>query len=98
MIDALRITGGILLIVVGGMYPLWAMYRLNRRLGRPDGPTTAELAWTLAFILALPFAIALSGAALIAPVLASSSVYRAVLVSLWGISAVAGGMRGRWRW
>ncbi|NPA91979.1 MAG: hypothetical protein GXO55_11150 [Chloroflexi bacterium] len=88
-----RVVLGIVLIAVAGMYPLWAMYRLNKRLGRPDGPSSRQLAVWLAFTLSFPFALALTGAALVAPALAQSPLYRAVVGGLWGFVAVTVGAR-----
>ncbi len=84
------VIAGILLIAVSGFYPLWAMYRLNKRLGRPDGPSTRELVLWLAFTLSFPFALALTGAGLVARPLALSSLYRSLVGGLWGFALVAG--------
>ncbi len=85
-----RVLLGITLIVLGGMYPMWAVYRLNRRLGRPDGPTLGELVWWLVFTLSFPFALALSGVGLIATQLAASPVFWAVVLGLVGVALVGG--------
>lgn len=83
---------GILIIAVAGLYPMVAVYRLNKRLGRPEGPNARVLALWLAFTLSFPFALALTGAGLIAPRLGQSPLYRSVVGGLWGFALIAGGL------
>ncbi len=84
-----QIIVGIILVALSGMYPLWAVYHLNKRLGRPEGPTTRQLMFWLAFTLSFPFALALTGAGLIARPLGLSPLYRGVVGGLWGFTLVA---------
>ncbi len=89
----LQVLLGLVLIVGAGLYPLWAVSRLNRRLGRPNGPSPLGLALWLAFTLSFPFALALTGTALIAAPLAHSLIYRAVVGGLWSTSVLVGILR-----
>lgn len=88
--DPLRLAIGVVFIVVGGLYPLAAAYRMNRRLGRPDGPTGGMLVWWLAFTLSFPFALALSGVGLILPRVAARTPFLVIVGSLWTIAALSG--------
>jgi len=88
--DEARIGLGIVLIVIGGMYPLFAAYRMNRRLGRPEGPSTASLIWWLAFTLSFPFALALTGVGLLVPRVGIQIAYMAIVGGLWGVALIAG--------
>ena len=90
MNEGIRLGLGILMIVVGGLYPLAASYRLNKRLGRPDGPGPRALVGWLAFTLSFPFALALTGVAFLIPRLAGSPAFRLIVGSLWGFALVAG--------
>ncbi len=83
---------GILIIAVGGMYPLVVTYRFNKQLARPDGPTGRQLALWLTHTLTFPMALALGGAALVIPQLWASGVFRGVLLSFWLVSLIAGGI------
>jgi len=97
-VNLVRALVGVALIVVGGLYPTWAMRRLNRRLGHADAPRGAHLAWILVFTLTFSFALALTGAALLARGLGASPAFRGVLVGLWIITLVAGVIDWRkWR-
>ncbi len=81
---------GIVFIIVGGLYPLIAAYRMNRRLSRPDGPTTVMLVWWLAFTLSFPFALALTGVGLLVPHVGKRPPYVAIVGGLWLVALLAG--------
>ncbi len=63
----MRVVLGILLIVAGAGYPIFAVYRLNRRLGRQPALTPRQLALTLAFNGILPVSLVFWGLGLMAP-------------------------------
>ncbi len=86
----MKVLAGIVLIVVGGLYPLFAVYRMNKRLGRDDAPTGMRFILWLIFTLTLPLAMALLGTALVIPPLAASGVFQGVVVGLW-IAVLAAG-------
>ncbi len=90
----LRVLLGAGVIAVAGLYPLWAVFRLNRRLSRPDGPDTWTLVWWLVFTLSFPFALALVGAGIVAPRLGTSPVFWASIVG-FAFMALVGGV-GYW--
>lgn len=85
----MRLILGILLIVVGGLYPLVAVYRANKRLGRDDTLVGTRFVLWLLFTLVLPSALALSGVGLVIPVLGAARVFQVVVVGLWGLTLVA---------
>ena len=86
-----RVLLGIVIIAVAGLYPLWAVFRLNRQLSRPSGPGIFSLIWWLMFTLSFPFALALLGAYVVAPPLGKSPVFWASVVG-FGIIALIGGV------
>lgn len=88
--SGVQLALGILFIVVGGLYPLAAAYRMNKRLGRPEGPTVATLLWWLAFTLSFPFALALTGVGLILPRVAARVTFQAIVGGLWGVAVISG--------
>ncbi len=79
------------MIALAGLYPLWAVFRLNRRLSRPDGPDTWTLVWWLVFTLSFPFALALFGAFVVAPRLGQSPVFW-LSVGAFVVMALVGGL------
>lgn len=82
---------GLLIVAVGGMYPLVVTYRMNKQLARPDGPTGKQLTLWLGHMLTFPMALALSGAALIIPQLWRSGVFQGVVVAFWLVALLMGG-------
>ncbi len=85
----MRFAAGALLIMIAGLYPFYAMLRLNKQLTMPDGPGTSELAARLMLYLSLPFALALIGTGLIIRQLAVSPVFQAAVISLLFLSATS---------
>ena len=80
---------GILLIAVGGLYPLVAVYRVNKRLGRDETLAGMRFVWWLIFTLVLPFALALTGVGLVIPVLGGARAFQVVVAGLWVLALVA---------
>ncbi len=82
---------GILIVAVGGLYPLLSTYRMNKWIGRPEGPSELALGLWLLHTLTFPMALALTGVSMILPVFRSSAVFVGVMLSFWGISLMSGG-------
>ncbi len=81
---------GILIVAVGGLYPLLLTYRINKQLGRPEGPSGVTLGLWLIHTLTFPMALALTGTALVIPALRTSAVFVGVTLAFWGVSVLCG--------
>jgi len=93
----IRIGMGIVLIVVAGLYPFAAMLRLNKRLGRPDGPDRRELAALMVMHTALPFALALIGMGIMVRQLYIAPAFRIAVLILLLLAAAGAGLGQRWK-
>ncbi len=92
-----RIGIGIVFIIIAGFYPFAAMLRLNKRLGRPDGPGRNELIALMVMHSALPFALALIGMGVMIHRLYIAPAYRISVLFLLLLAAAGGGLSRRWK-
>lgn len=94
--ELLYTIGAVLLLLIGAVYPLVAIFGLMKRLNRKPGPppSPAQVMVRMVLIAAVPLAGILGGFAGLVPSVWESAVLRAVItvagvVSLVGFAALA---------
>jgi hypothetical protein len=89
--DILYKVGSIVLLLVGGLYPLAAIYMMMKFLARTDAPRPSPAFMMLHFVLmaTVPLAGILGGTAGFAPTLWESQVIRVIVYGAGVLSLVA---------
>jgi hypothetical protein len=82
-----RTLAGILLLIVGVIFPMAMLFRMNSVLSRKPAPTPGRVGMLLALNGVLPVALIISGLMLLAARFAASPALRAALIATWLASA-----------
>ena len=83
----MRTLAGILLLIVGVIFPMAMLFRMNSMLSRKPAPTPGRVGMLLALNGVLPVALIISGLMLLAARFAASPALRAALIATWVASA-----------
>jgi hypothetical protein len=77
---------GILLLIIGMIFPMAMLFQMNSVLRRKPAPRTSQVGMLLALNGVLPVALIISGLMLLADRFAVSPALRAALIATWAAS------------
>jgi hypothetical protein len=83
-----RTLAGILLFVIGVIFPMAMLFRINSVLSREPVPRPSQVGMLLALNGVLPVALIISGLMLLSTRFSASPALRAALIATWVASAV----------
>ena len=83
----MRTLAGILLLIVGVIFPMVMLFRMNSVLNRKPAPRPSQVGMLLALNGVLPLALIISGLMLLSDRFAASPALRAALIATWIASA-----------
>jgi len=82
-----RTLAGILLLIIGVIFPMAMLFRMNSVLSRKPAPRPSRVGMLLALNGVLPLALIISGLMLLSDRFAASPALRAALIATWLASA-----------
>ena len=97
----MRILAGILLLIIGVIFPMAMLFRMNSVLSRKPAPQPSRVGMLLALNGVLPVALVTSGLAMLSARMAESPALRVVVIATWLTSValliilIIGGRAGR---
>jgi hypothetical protein len=83
-----RTLAGILLLIIGVIFPMTMLLRMNSMLSRKPAPRPGRVGMLLALNGMLPVALIISGLMLISARFSASPALRAALIATWVASLV----------
>jgi len=83
-----RTLAGILLLIIGVIFPMAMLFRMNSVLSRKPAPRPSRVGMLLALNGVLPVALIISGLMLLSDRFETSPALRAALVATWVASGV----------
>jgi hypothetical protein len=96
-----RTLAGILLLIIGVIFPMAMLFWMNRVLSRKPAPQPSQVGMLLALNGVLPVALVTTGLAMLSARMAGSPALRVVVIATWLTSValviilVIGGRAGR---
>jgi hypothetical protein len=81
-----RTLAGILLLVIGVIFPMAMLFRMNSVLSRKPAPRPSRVGMLLALNGVLPVALVISGLMLISVHFSASSALRVAAIATWLVS------------
>jgi uncharacterized membrane protein (GlpM family) len=82
-----RTLAGILLLIIGVIFPMAMLFQMNSVLSRKPAPRPSRVGMLLALNGVLPVALIISGLMLLSDRFATSPALRAALIATWVASA-----------
>jgi hypothetical protein len=82
-----RTLAGILLLIIGVIFPMAMLFQMNSVLSRKPAPRPSRVGMLLALNGVLPLAMIISGLMLLSDRFAASPALRAALIATWVASA-----------
>jgi hypothetical protein len=82
-----RTLAGILLLIIGVIFPMAMLFQMNSVLSRKPAPRPSRVGMLLALNGVLPLALIISGLMLLSDRFAASPALRAALIATWMASA-----------
>jgi hypothetical protein len=82
-----RTLAGILLLIIGVIFPMAMLFQMNSVLSRKPAPRPSRVGMLLALNGVLPVALIISGLMLLSDRFAASPALRAALIATWLASA-----------
>jgi hypothetical protein len=82
-----RTLAGILLLIIGVIFPMAMLFQMNSVLSRKPAPRPSRVGMLLALNGVLPVALIISGLMLLSDRFAASPALRAALIATWIASA-----------
>ena len=83
----MRTLAGILLLIIGVIFPMAMLFQMNSVLSRKPAPRPSRVGMLLALNGVLPVALIISGLMLLSDRFATSPALRAALIATWVASA-----------
>jgi uncharacterized membrane protein (GlpM family) len=83
----LKTLAGILLLIIGVIFPMAMLFQMNSVLSRKPAPRPSRVGMLLALNGVLPVALIISGLMLLSDRFATSAALRAALIATWVASA-----------
>ena len=83
----MRTLAGILLLIIGVIFPMAMLFQMNSVLSRKPAPRPSRVGMLLALNGVLPVALIISGLMLLSDRFAASPALRAALIATWMASA-----------
>jgi len=83
-----RTLAGILLLIIGVIFPMAMLFRMNSVLSRKPAPRPSRVGMLLALNGVLPVALIISGLMMISARFSASPALRAALIATWVASLV----------
>ena len=83
----MRTLAGILLLIIGVIFPMAMLFQMNNVLSRKPAPRPSQVGMLLALNGVLPVALIISGLMLLSDRFAASPALRAALIATWVASA-----------
>ena len=84
----MRTLAGILLLIIGVIFPMAMLFQMNSVLSRKPAPRPGRVGMLLALNGVLPVALIISGLMLISARFSASPALRAALIATWVASLV----------
>jgi hypothetical protein len=82
-----RALAGIVLLIIGVIFPMAMLFQMNNVLSRKPAPRPSQVGMLLALNGVLPVALIISGLMLLSDRFAASPALRAALIATWIASA-----------
>ena len=79
----MRILAGILLLIIGVIFPMAMLFRINGVLSRKPAPQPSRVGMLLALNGVLPVALVTTGLAMLSASMAASPALRVVMIATW---------------
>ena len=83
----MRTLAGILLLIIGVIFPMAMLFQMNSVLSRKPAPRPSRVGMLLALNGVLPVALVLSGLMLLSARFSASPALRAAMIATWVTSA-----------